>query len=65
MGSGPEVEEPTIEAHVEFLEAQVQNQKTLIDELVAKLQQVNLAFAAHLGECQGVGEEEPRDKRCL
>ncbi len=35
------------------------------EQVLNKLQQVNMAFAAHLSECQGQDEEEPREKRCL
>ncbi len=71
MGSGPEVEEPEGEIKVcatapqddlcKYIE-QLEEEKA---ELTAQLQQVNLAFAAHLSDCQGGDEEEPQGKRCL
>ena len=50
--------EPNLETQLELLRHQNAN-------LVQQLQQVNLAFAAHLSECQGQEESEPRKKRCL
>ncbi len=45
--------------------AQARNQEFQITDLTNKLVQVTTAFAAHLSECQGQDEKEPREKGCL